>query len=167
MSDRTRTCISGVAVRCVTNSATLTKWWALLDSNQRSIRYERIALTTKLRARIWWGRKEFAPPQLSRRIYSPVGSLVPSFPLIGRSSRIRTYDLLVPNQAHYQAALHPAFSRKIKGYSRRKVMTFKGELHRKRGSSSGAKERISMSIPVCNCCKMGSLITPQSTSKHG
>ena len=106
MSDRTRTCISGVAVRCVTNSATLTKWWALLDSNQRSIRYERIALTTKLRARIWWGRKEFAPPQLSRRIYSPVGSLVPSFPLIGRSSRIRTYDLLVPNQAHYQAVLY-------------------------------------------------------------
>jgi hypothetical protein len=25
----------------------------------------------------------------------------------GRSSRIRTYDLLVPNQAHYQAVLRP------------------------------------------------------------
>lgn len=26
----------------------------------------------------------------------------------GRGDRIRTYDFLVPNQAHYQAVLHPA-----------------------------------------------------------
>ena len=31
---------------------------------------------------------------------------MPSLPKIGRSSRIRTYDLLVPNQAHYQAVLY-------------------------------------------------------------
>ena len=32
----------------------------------------------------------------------------------GRGDRIRTYDLLVPNQALYQAKLHPETSRRAR-----------------------------------------------------
>lgn len=34
----------------------------------------------QVQAPFWWAGKEFAPSQLKRRIYSPLGSLMPSLP---------------------------------------------------------------------------------------
>jgi hypothetical protein len=36
----------------------------------------------------------------------------------GRGDRIRTYDLLVPNQALYQAKLHPETRRRARAFRR-------------------------------------------------
>src|SRR3981189_363615 len=53
------------------------KWWARLESNQRSSCYEQVALAAKLRARI------------------------------GQGGRLRSCDLSVPSRGLYQTELHP------------------------------------------------------------
>ena len=81
-------------------STTLTQWRRVWDSNPRYVavlQFSRLAPSTA------------RPTLLESPGLCPLSPVSSRLGEIGRSTRIRTLDLLVPNQAHYQAVLYSVF----------------------------------------------------------
>ena len=118
-------------------------WGGRRDSNPRQLESQSRTLPTELRPPLILlkparknrfgapGETRTHNPRLRRPVLYPVELRAPAdsrHTHIGRGERIRTSDILVPNQARYRAALHPEEAEFYSGTPHRSIESTRSDL---------------------------------------